>query len=165
MKVEEQVCNLQQAKKLKDLGVETTSLFYYGEYLSKEERKVLIETDWQHDIEWEYGISNNKMKVNATNQNDGCESSWCGGNHPYGMYNRLGSAFTVAELGVMLPIYEESHKASNEKGYWYCGSLEGVDDWVVADTQAEVMAKRLIGLIESQRVRVEEINKALNHHN
>jgi len=72
-------------------------------------------------------------------------------------------AFTVAELGVMLPAYEESHKASDEKGYWYCGHVEGEDDWTCDDYQAKVMAKRLIQLLESGRTTPDEVNQRLNH--
>lgn len=131
MKIENQVCTLEQAKKLKELGVEQDSISWWK---CNDDQNVVI---------------------------CGCTKKM---NEKHFSFNNWFSAFTVAELGVMLPNYEESHKATDTKGYWYCGSLEEQDnDWVVADTQAEAMAKRLIGLIEYKRVQVEEVNNRLQN--
>lgn len=78
MKIQDQVCTLEQAKKLKELGVEQESLFYYIDnmVLGLEGIKVKEQTK--------------SYKINGVVQDGGVV--------------RYYSAFTVAELGELLPI-------------------------------------------------------------
>lgn len=77
MKLKEQVCSLKLAKQLKELGVKQKSLFYWGD------------DSWKKDCEL-----TNKIKYHIYFRDA-----------PYkkGEYNPDPSAFTVAELGEMLP--------------------------------------------------------------
>lgn len=74
MKIEKQVCSLELAKKLKELGVEQESLFYW--WGNREKTEIIIA--YRGDL-WEWSIP---IGVK--------ENGYC-------------SAFTVAELGDMLP--------------------------------------------------------------
>ena len=82
MKLESQVCSLELSKKLKELGVKQESLFYYRA--------------------WENPISN------ILNAEDVPSDAWCLF-YRYEKYSKSCdfeiSAFTVAELGTMLPAY------------------------------------------------------------
>lgn len=85
MVLSKQVCSLEQAKKLKELGIEQNSLYYfYGAIING-----ISSTPIVNLYNWEYGtivkndIPNDAILGNSKNENY--------------------SAFTVAELGVMLP--------------------------------------------------------------
>jgi hypothetical protein len=75
MNLEQQVCSLELAKRLKKLGVKQQSLFWY------EQVKIAGRNEWKK--EWELCFNNNSSPFS----ND-----------------HIASAFTVAELGEMLPI-------------------------------------------------------------
>lgn len=85
MKLEDQVCTLEQAKRLKELGVKNTALNYYYQYICNGETTypVIPINNWT-GYKFEYDDS----LVRAL---DG-ESS-----------NEIYAAYTVAELGEMLP--------------------------------------------------------------
>lgn len=70
-------------------------------------------------------------------------------------------AYTVAELGEMLPEYFESHRGPMLKN-WYCGILEGGEDeyFAMEATQAEAMAAMLIHLLQNGNL-VEACNSRL----
>lgn len=122
MKLEQQVCSLELAKKLKELGVKQESLFYWYSLINS----------WR--------IDNKK-----SNESDI-------------------SAFTVAELGEMLPsqikymgyVYEFVMTKNWTKKGWYAnyeklenkvrGMIEGVD------TEADARAKMLIYLLENKLI-------------
>lgn len=128
MKIEDQVCSLELAKRLKELGVKQDSLFC-----------------WHDDTILEYlpsDIRNEKVCI---------------------------AAFTVAELGEMLPESYKSEFISKSRlaiykhhyGYYIC--YEGLDyeGWkkimtieFKEETEANARAKMLIWLIEQGHVKV-----------
>lgn len=111
MKLENQVTNLELAKKLKELGVEQESLFYWK----------------QEAIHYWQKLDTKDLAAPS------CYS-----------------AFTVAELGEILPYWCFSTK-QEKGGYscmadypkWNCG-------WQNADTEADARAKMLIYLLENK---------------
>jgi hypothetical protein len=118
MKLEHQVCSLDLAKRLKELGVRQESEFYW--------RKIR-EGDW--------------MLVSAYET--------IGQHHPEVEHVR---AFTVAELGEMLPSFCRFWRNGKKSGpLAWTGHYEPIDDSAfgeLGDTEAEVKAKMLIHLIE-----------------
>jgi len=124
MKLEQQVCSLELAKRLRELEVKQESLF------------------WWHD-----GCSA-LVKPHVKRQNDYC----------VGTQNGSVSAFTVAELGEMLPIEYISQRrpygsiGANEYR-WLTGKYD--DDYVIsASTEADARAKMLIYLLEKKLITV-----------
>lgn len=137
MRLEQQVCSLELAKRLRELGVEQESLHYWRKFFD----------GW----------------------------SVCGEPlPPPGIYSpeKVISAFTVAELGEMLPVVLDK----NEKGLWLrmwkdaskhgAFGIEYVNDEVKhisgayprerADTEADARAKMLIYLAEKKLLKVAE---------
>lgn len=108
MKLSEQVCALEQAKKLYALGVERRSLFYH----------------FHGRIEHE-----------------------AFGSEYY-------SAFTVAELGVMIPA--EYFLPSNKDGAWWMSH-----GMTFEKTEAEARATMLIQLLQANKVTPAEVNQRL----
>jgi hypothetical protein len=144
MKLEQQVCSRELAEKLKKLGVKYTSLFIWM-YISDnfEDNDEVVEEDRDFVLqEWD---------------DDG---GWVEPYYP---------AFTVAELGEMLPdeieIGEESYwlytgrglNQSWDIGYRENGSI-GISFIQNSDTEADARAKMLIYLIENNLLKVEDIN-------
>src|SRR3990167_5874578 len=133
MKLEEQVCSLELAKRLKELGVKQVSLFYWCPSKT-------------HDDAWviKYGLMPDKMAHT----------------HEF-------SAFTVAELGEMLPQNIQAKKedaGSVETGHWYLQQDKFHDHWRIyyafggtfvyeteGPTEADARAKMLINLIENKQ--------------
>lgn len=118
MEFEKQVCSLELSKKLKELGVEQDSLFYWRD-----------NDGFQESDECDYSIA---------------------------------SAFTVAELGEMLPFEYISIKHSGDKSPskrdFYCCYLEGLgysDESQSAYTEADARAKMLIYLVENKLINLE----------
>lgn len=134
MNIEQQVCSLELAKKLKELGVKQDSIIYWYNY------------------SWNGWIVNTRgqLPYNLDTEQDDCVS-----------------AFTVAELGEMLPPYIEKY----EKTYWrnfnikfmsYMTRDGNYDDLCPTqggDTEADTRAKMLIHLIENNLVKVEDLIK------
>jgi hypothetical protein len=81
MEVEKQVCNLELAKRLKKLGVKQESAFWW------EQIKVAGKNEWHKD--WTLAFNSYSKPYDATH---------------------IVSAFTVAELGEMLPILINAKK-------------------------------------------------------
>jgi hypothetical protein len=125
VKLEDQVCSLELAKKLNELGVKQDSYFHWrvGKYSGAEQ---VVRCSYRSD-----------------------ESDWF-------------SAFTVAELGEMLPmVINLNPLADNFKAVFVTGKTIG-NQWRVdyrnemlgspptttADTEADARAKMLIHLIE-----------------
>lgn len=130
MNIEQQVCTLKQAKKLKDLGVSGNSAFRW----------------------------NQNLYQNVGDINEGVWSIWYNP-MPIISDNQL-PAFSVAELGVMLPDYYESHKAGN--GWcWYSGPLEIDDQFETGDTEAAARAALLISLLSNGFISVDDVNNRL----
>ncbi len=121
MKLEEQVCNLELSKRLKELGVKQESLFWW-----------CIEPEAFKNRDWYIGDTN----------------------------DRKFSAFTVAELGDLLPPDTPSDKdacwmqVSEDGGETHWDNVndgEGVPEPTIirGGTEADMRAKMLIHLIKS----------------
>jgi hypothetical protein len=128
MKLEQQVCSLELAKRLKEFGVKQESLWYWQRFNSMGKLK--------------WAISN------TTN-------------------SHCASAFTVAELGEMLPIFEDYGSPVTSKLFlrsegfvFHCGYLDNengasevhctIEFFGKADTEADPRAKMLIYLLEKK---------------
>jgi len=156
MKLENQCCCIKQAKQLKALGIIQKSLFYYHSVFK---RPVIGETLVPDAVGREYKgvyVCNDKKAAY--------------------------SAFTVAELGVMLPDVHAanqwtsiSNEGYNKKGDYMeppnCFSVhtgETMNDWEhdpfdeeLYPTEAQARAAYLIMLLEEKSITPEECNKRL----
>lgn len=116
MTLEQQVCSLELAKKLKELRCKQKSLFYWVKFKNK----------------WIINDAITSLKDLKTNPN-----------------LEFYSAYTVAELGEMLPNMKSGKNTSSDKSdnKWICNkhSLE-----FYAETEADARAKMLICLIENK---------------
>jgi len=134
MKLEQQITNLELSKKLKELGVRQESLFVYVPQSQPVSPGMFgtIPTD-------KYTLEKNIGK-------------WKCEHYP---------AFTVAELGEMLPIefdidsYKEERSPEKGAPSKWCSSLERNnfqprDYYTEADTEANARAKMLIYLLENK---------------
>lgn len=129
MKLEDQVASLELCKRLKELGVNQESLFYWI--------KLIEGGDLDYDL------------INDLDFRNLLESTQQG--------NRCFSAFTVAELGEMLPRNYHSWRFQSdgfENGEWVCAYFSqpefeaSSEYWANEKTEADVRAKMLIHLIE-----------------
>lgn len=161
MKIENQVCSLEQAKRLEELGITSKSLFYWIPWKAIDFDGVFI------------GQECDKGFVHILNGE--VETLGAGECFP---------AFTAAELGVMLP--EEIDHPHNEHSSYYIsygfsdtpeGGIKGraicwYEDNDLAphletlkitsgETEAQCRAKMLIELLESKLITPEEVNKRL----
>jgi hypothetical protein len=138
MKIEDQVCFLEQAKRLNELGVNQESLIY-----------------WWHKWEGNSDDDAGKNILTLTQHSNTIP---------------VASAFTVAELGQMLPdIIASEHLYSYQQArnwsdtrlpkhrlvYWFSNDIElhRVD----AETEADARAKMLIYLLENQLLTLENV--------
>ena len=126
MKLENQVCGLDLAKRLKELGVKQESLFW-----------------------WVDAYENYKITSEAYNED------WVVRSEKNGFSNisddKKCSAFTVAELGEMLP--ENVCWRDYRKGYGKWGFNWG-DFRAEADTEANARAKMLVYLLENKLIKL-----------
>lgn len=157
MKLQDQVCTLEQAKRLKKLGVESeSSLFCYRHYSSSTKRycgtRLLLRS--QLDIDWEYGFSfTGKIEpIIETVRN-----TYACGPYPFGSGDTPLAAFSVVELARVL---------KSNMPYW----IEIWDEWGRKDskgqprgygTLATACAAVLIDLLETGQVTPEEVNTRL----
>jgi len=122
MKLEKQVISLELAKKLKKLGFKQESLFWWFEYKDKQGNIYNI-SDRHKSLERPKGaILTDDNKI-------------------------VCSAFTVAELGELLPnnFTHRIHKWKNKGFSFY------IDDKIIeTETEADIRAKMLIYLIENK---------------
>lgn len=124
MKLEQQVCSLELSKRLRELGVKQESVFYWSQGGIYNEG-----TDWQ------VCYASRATRIN------GKELDWY-------------SAFTVAELGEMLPknVLWQSITGFTV-GAWSCEVMIGHEHHRVgADTEADARASMLIYLIENNLI-------------
>lgn len=131
LNLENQVCSLELAKKLKSLNVKQESLFWWS--------------DWYKEGSYSVGYQSLPQKIRKTEAD---------GSFLDRITDRI-SAFTCAELGEMLP--EEAATFSyREECYksWMC-KLHVKGDWsryrklTEASSMADAMGKMLIYLIEN----------------
>ena len=122
MKLEDQVCSLELAKKLKELGVKQESLFYWW----------FVRNDMGDDV----FVSDTKP-VNGTEY-------W--------------SAFTVAELGEMLPVRINGGRRKyriDGLPVWFCNYAHKSNNHmhsISADTEADARAAMLVYLLENNLI-------------
>ena len=133
MKLEDQVVSLELAKKLKELGVKQNSIHYWGDVNYSEGKKYRE----IHGEKWE-------VVLHPTWKNYPAIS--CGWTKEY-----MISAFTVAELGEMLPVAYYSGRMPNEK--WNCFDYVNGSETLSEETEADARAKMLIHLIENRIVK------------
>jgi hypothetical protein len=131
MELKDQVCSLELAQKLKELGVKQNSLFKYV-----------------------FSYSENfsfkpKIYYNICYNNGGTVS-----------------AFTVAELGVMMPSIITRNKSiarefANKNVYIYEVQYSDINQSTISSeaTEADARAKMLIYLLENNYIKVEDINE------
>lgn len=116
MDIEKQVTSLELSKRLKELGVEQESLFWWVNY------------------DYPLGVRDDLWNVQ--------------GNHVG--YKEYYSAFTVAELGEMLP---EGIRSSKYQRKWICKKGHTRNTYYeYADTEADARAKMLIYLLENKLI-------------
>lgn len=153
MKIENQVCTMEQAKKLKELGVYNPTPEFYWVDLSAWSQGYKI----QHKSEAEYRSKETKDTA-------------------FTDFNTTFPAFTVPELGVVIPneqaIIGWEIWYNDHIGEWNCAIRdfvkwkEGANPPPIAyesegNTMAEAMANALIHCLENKSTTVEECNHRL----
>lgn len=143
MKIENQVCSLEQAKRLEELGIEGGTAFYWK---VNETQSVVTESQMRFWIEKYVPV--------------------CNDYYP---------AFTVAELGVMLPDFITSDalytyqqrratldrvKRNHEISYWNLGDKKLYSSY--SNSEAECRASLVIYLLKEKIITPEEVNNRLN---
>jgi hypothetical protein len=140
MKLEQQVCSLELAQKLKELGVKQDSLWWWGYFY--EENNALIR---RNDVKGKWILFKEDEK-----------------------HIKDYSAFTVAELGEILPEDYYSFRNTEKNKWWVieyeelkeecdeCGNIEKAitREETLADTEANARAKMLIWLIENKYITI-----------
>lgn len=123
--LEKQVNNLELGRRLKELGVRQESAFYWV--------KLIYSSDWSFKPRvGDYGLKPyHELRCEEINPKD-----------IHGVY----AAFTVAELGEMLPWEIGVHFDKwNDQWLYYYGDM---DDKPYSNTEADARAKCLVYLIE-----------------
>lgn len=133
--LEKQVCSLEYAKKLKELGVNQQSLFYWYERNAPGKPK---------DSLVSLGLTNG----------------------PNGWSCDTFSAFTVAELGVMLPDFREENSKIEENHYALTitkisGNFIVFDKGFDDKNESDLRAQALIYAIQKNVITVSEINERI----
>lgn len=163
MKLEQQVANLELSQKLDSLGVKGESLFYHIKDESEKIDRIhpAGEIIQEYEVDEEYGSSYPTPEDVLTNE------SWS----DYKENSIIVSAYTVAELGEMLPreidlpykngksrgrahrrIYGEYGAGLPFYCYYYCTSRSSNLE-ERADTEADARAKMLIHLLENKLIK------------
>jgi hypothetical protein len=134
MNLESQVCSLELAKRLKELGVKQESYFY-----------------------WLNNCLDDWIIFHA--ENDNCNQHSGPGDITFlnikKRENKAYSAFTVTELGELLPDWFDSCKRNGSKNDWHCRVFEKDTDknhHAFAETEVEARAKMLIYLLENKLI-------------
>lgn len=160
MKLENQVCSFEQAKKLKDLGIKQDSLFYHFPNPNTEEIKKKYKLPDYNVVEGSKFIPSNQIKDVRAMVLDG-------------IFPKTYSAFTVAELSVMLGNNYPSWSFNKNGKKWIATVInknekrDGKNITTApefdryAETQADALATLLIATIEIDFMKPKEINKRL----
>lgn len=138
MELSKQVISLELAKRLKELGVKQDSVWHWVGYSDKVQGKRFGDKTFEE--------RKNSFVLERTWQPQKAD------------YLESYSAFTVAELGEMLPLGAYSVKIRTiKKGLtrWTCTSGDTKNFIEAADTEADARAKLLIWLIENKLVGVD----------
>lgn len=141
MRLEDQCCSLDQSKRLSELGIKAKSLFYWREYLDENVNK------WQAALLLDDKTDDESIKYSLA------DSSY--------------PAFTVAELGVMLPTDYYSYAGDSCKD-WYClrhGDESNYSKYEFAESpnEAQARASMLIYLLENNLTTSKEVNDKLKN--
>jgi len=161
MQLENQVCSLEQSKKLKQLGVvQQDANFYWGKDLTKGTKSKMIlhsKSDVLLNMAFidKYTLPKIKLSIWIKEKN-------------------LIAAFTVAELGIMLPEYYPSWRFTFKKSKRWVSTVitkDKVKDGNTvttvnefdryADTEAQARAIILIDLLKNEVISVKDVNKRL----
>lgn len=155
MDLSKQVCTLEQAKKLKELGIEQNSAFYFYEQIVNGKRDMKLHPIEHHDG---YGSTiEDESIMRALNGQ---------------VKNEVYSAYTAAELGVMLGIdktlnsYNDLIKKWYYQGYTHRDNLYntyGVDTEQYTKNEAYRRAADLIVGLSIKRLTPEEVNTRLKN--
>lgn len=137
MKLEDQYCLLSQSKRLKELGIDQNTQWYWCYPVDDKmisTKRQLIHTSVTHEY---------------ISDNEGDEFD-----------HAIASAYSVAELGVMLPAGYDTMYATDEG---WIGYDHGGNDFKDESfrTEAECQAEMLIHLLQRNIVPAEECNKRL----
>jgi hypothetical protein len=127
MKLEDQVVSLELAKKLKELGVKQESLFWWNEFDLKDWEKEQGVEPWSLDYQ----------------------------THNIPAYQSF-SAYTVAELGEMLPVRITTGRRKSYimgKQYYFCNLDGRLKHQESANTEADARAQMLVYIIENNLFR------------
>lgn len=160
MKIENQVCSLEQAKKLDELGVKYKDYQYaYVDFTTASGQEAVLCRPASHveerQREWAwFMVGSHSEEITAEIDEDTVSAD--GGIYP---------AFTVAELGVMLPLNCDSIKdqTASKVIFWACNEgLTGDCNEVNGANEAEARAAMLIYLLENNLTTPEEVNTRLN---
>ena len=146
MNIEKQVCNIKQAIKLKELGIVQESQCYHYQKI----------TPLNPNLH-EYGFRQEYMPCYISTTG---KKSVISGNRVFYEY----SAFTVAEIGVMLKELCYCQFLSGEKNWISsdCGSFETYpEDDCTAKTMIESMTTMLIHQLENKIIEVGACNERL----
>lgn len=147
MNLGKQVCSLELAKELKELGVKQESLFYWRKQYSYIE-------DFEKDVSYgEFGDYWIEFLPKPRYETSNVKSNWKDLQH---LNETEYSAFTVAELGEMLPPFAKGELLSpipfrtlGETSWRVDLDDEGA---IITDTEADCRAKMLIYLIRNQLI-------------
>lgn len=172
MLLESQVCSLEQSEKLKKLGIVQDANFFWGKYLSKSKTKMVLYS--KNDILNMALID--RYIIPPININVWIKEK------------KLFAAYTVAELGVMLPEYYPSWRFTHRQTDTYhnqkLSSSKKDVRWISTviikdkvkdgktvttanefdryeDTEAKSRARLLISLLEVGVIKASEVNKRL----
>lgn len=125
MNLESQVCNLELAKRLKELGVKQNSLFCWLEGINTSEYLLFPCEPYFPHLDW---------RVNDKTP-------------PFHGF----SAFTVADLGALLP--SQYLACFKDESGWYGYNISPTAEWksmFPVQTEADARAKMLVFLLESK---------------
>lgn len=143
MKLENQVCTLQQAKRLKELGVVQES---FQSWFGDEEWRLRDNGSSAQYSQWLFvsgTVPHNNMELDHRNDLD---------------LKPIAAAFSVAELGVMIDWLHCSIAAPYKSEQWMICFNER--DFI-ADTLIECMTDALIYELENNLITAEEVNNRL----
>lgn len=150
MKLEKQVSNKELSQRLKELGVEQESLFYWNEM-----DELIYLREWVKRIEYEhvepkdFVAEMQKENVRPTvGHGFNYERFYLNEIQPFNRKDKVFSAFTVAELGEMLPGNIQSIRENGEWLVYEPSKLPGHK----ATTEADARALMAIYLLENKLI-------------
>lgn len=147
MKIQDQVCSREQSVRLYELGVDQTCLFHHLQFKNKSSPQEQRDVIHYQIVPMEY-LSYHGSKSYLSDL-------------------KSFAAYTVAELGEMLPAGYDTMKVTGYKEgeyYWIGYDLDSKDMFPNGNFQSEAhcRAAMLIHLLESKLTTTEEANKRLN---